>query len=123
MDTRTIRITVEAVKVGTGNSTVRNVHFDDFTGRLVHFDSDNDQLPDPWETANGFNIDNPGDAGITSDGDSLTNLQEFNLGTNPNLADSDGDGINDDVEFANGTNPLDPNSPAPEIKPVDIILN
>jgi LPXTG-site transpeptidase (sortase) family protein len=40
------------------------------------------------------------------DGDGLTNLQEFNLGTNPLKADTDGDGYPDGREVLNGYNPL-----------------
>ncbi len=120
--TRTVRVTVEAHKVGTGSSSIRNVHFDNFSARLVHFDADNDQLPDLWETAHGLDPDDPGDADVSSDGDTLTNLEEFLLGTDPTLADTDGDGINDDDEVASGTDPLDPNSPAPEIKLDDMIV-
>ena len=42
-----------------------------------------------------------------SDGDGLTDLAEFILGTNPAKADSDGDGIPDGVEIQDGTDPLD----------------
>jgi hypothetical protein len=41
----------------------------------------------------------------------LTNLQEFQRGTNPTLVDTDGDGIGDDIEVTNGTDPLDTGSP------------
>ncbi len=119
--TRTVRITAEAIKIGTGTSTVRNVHFDDFKGRLVDFDADNDELPDPWELLYGLDPDDAGDASISSDGDSLTNLEEFEFGTDPSLADTDGDGINDDVEIDNETDPLDPASPAQDVEVVDII--
>lgn len=42
-----------------------------------------------------------------SDGDGLSDLAEFILGTNPNNPDSDGDGIQDGVEIQDGTDPLD----------------
>ncbi len=48
-------------------------------------------------------VDDAGDA----DGDGLTNAQEAELGTDPNLADSDDDGINDGEEINTyGTDPL-----------------
>lgn len=42
-----------------------------------------------------------------SDGDGLSDLGEFIVGTNPNLPDSDGDGLRDGVEVQQDTNPLD----------------
>lgn len=52
-------------------------------------DADNDSLPDDWESANGLSVTNSGpDAWLHSeggdpDGDGLTNLQEYQHGTNP----------------------------------------
>jgi alpha/beta hydrolase family protein DUF900/thrombospondin type 3 repeat protein len=53
-----------------------------------------DGIPDDWKSAHGFN---PADsiADLDSDGDGLTNLQEFLLGTDPNNPDTDGDGMLD----------------------------
>ena len=41
------------------------------------------------------------------DGDGLTDLEEYALGTNPCHWDSDGDGVSDFFEVMNGTDPLD----------------
>ncbi|MGB6221583.1 MAG: hypothetical protein WBG04_11155, partial [Haloferula sp.] len=68
-------------------------------------DTDRDGMPDAWESLYLFDINNPADAALNADSDSLTNLQEFLAGSNPRLADTDGDGANDDVEFAHGTSP------------------
>ena len=69
-------------------------------------DSDLDGLPDDYETANGLNPSDPTDAAQDPDGDNLTNLEEFNAGTDPNVADTDGDGLNDDAELILGSSPF-----------------
>lgn len=69
------------------------------------WDTDGDGMPDGWEMVNGLNPINPSDATADLDGDGLTNLQEYQYGTDPHNADSDGDGIPDGTEVLNGTNP------------------
>lgn len=76
-------------------------------------DIDDDSLPDAWELNVGLN---PADNGLhdsregqfgDDDGDGLTNLREFQLGTDPRGADTDGDGLSDADEINYyGTNPL-----------------
>ncbi|NBS55175.1 hypothetical protein EBT23_06445, partial [bacterium] len=62
--------------------------------------------------ATGFTVSNTGSMiGLTptldTDGDGLTDYQESQLGTNPNLTDTDGDGLNDGAEVNTyTTNPL-----------------
>jgi len=86
-----------------------------------------------WILANGLDPNDPNLALEDPDRDGLTNLQEFQLGTNPNNPDTDGDGLTDGdevnkyhtnpllpdtdgdlipdgVEIQTGTNPLDPKS-------------
>ena len=67
----------------------------------INPDSDGDGMPDDWEIANGLN-ENVNDAAGDPDGDTLTNLQEYGLGTNPQLMDSDVDGLDDNVEDGSG---------------------
>jgi YD repeat-containing protein len=67
-------------------------------------DDDNDGMPDIYEIANGL-LPLVNDADGDLDGDGLTNLQEFLLGTAANNADTDGDGLTDAEELALGRNP------------------
>lgn len=84
------------------------------TGRsidsLLAVDTDHDGLPDYWEKQYGLDPnDSSGDNGGSGDLDSdgLTNLEEFQAGTNPTLADTDADGLTDGEEVHTyGTNPL-----------------
>ncbi|MBI1841066.1 MAG: lamin tail domain-containing protein [Verrucomicrobia bacterium] len=46
-------------------------------------DTDNDRLPDVWENAYGLNPAYPSDASLDSDGDGVSNLDEYRAGTNP----------------------------------------
>lgn len=68
-------------------------------------DSDYDGMPDGWEVLHDFNPVAAADAALDSEipsGDTLTNLQEYRLGTDPTKKDTDGDGLNDNVEAASG---------------------
>jgi large repetitive protein len=69
-----------------------------------------DGIPDTWKIAHGFDPTDPGVAAADTDGDGLTNLQEYQLGTDPRNPDTDGDGIPDGQEVQLGTNPLDPDT-------------
>jgi YD repeat-containing protein len=100
-----------------GSSVLTMGHTFDETGNVARIesvnsiaDADGDQMPDGWETAHGLNPNNPADALLNTDGDGLTNLAEFQAGTDPTLADTDGDGVPDGAEIAAGTDPLDPAS-------------
>lgn len=69
-------------------------------------DDDNDGLPDSYEDANGLDKLDATDAAADGDSDGLTNLEEYQQGTDPTNPDSDGDGTNDGDEVASGRNPL-----------------
>ena len=69
-----------------------------------------DGIPDGWKVRYGFNPFDPSVAHEDSDGDGLTNLEEYLLGTDPNNSDSDGDGLPDGLEIRIGTNPLNPDT-------------
>ena len=73
---------------------------------VVFTDSDNDGIQDNYEIAHGLNPNDPADAAQDKDGDGLSNLQEFLLGTSIDLADTDNDNVSDAVEVKSGRNPL-----------------
>ena len=74
-------------------------------------DHDQDDIPGWWESIYTLDDSNVNDAQFDTDNDGLTNLEEFQQHTNPNLADSDSDGINDGEEINTyNTNPLNQDS-------------
>jgi hypothetical protein len=80
---------------GDGLSDGDEVHL--YGSNPVSSDSDGDDLPDKWEVDNGLDPVSD-DSHSDADGDGLTNLEEFNLQTNPREADTDGDGLTDHEE-------------------------
>lgn len=82
-------------------------------------DSDSDGLPDAWETLHFGNLSQNHFGDFEPDG--LTNLQEFNKGTDPSASDSDGDSFNDGVEVSSGSDPGDPAS-TPAFDHLDTVL-
>ena len=62
-------------------------------------DTDNDSLPDGWESLNLLDPLSDVDASLDSEPDGLTNLQEFIAGTNPHLPDSNHNGIDDALDI------------------------
>ncbi len=80
---------------------VDNVRF----GLLSDQDTDQDGMPDVWELENNLNFLNANDALLDPDNDGLSNVREYQWGSNIQLSDSDGDGIVDSEDSA----PLDAN--------------
>jgi len=56
---------------------------------LAEVDTDGDGIPDWWEDLHGLNRLDPTDAARDDDGDGLTNLEEFRLGTDPHVSNTD----------------------------------
>lgn len=68
-------------------------------------DADGDGMLDDWEVSHGLNP-RVNDAGGDLDEDGLTNLAEYQAGTQPDAADTDHDGMPDGWEASNGLDPL-----------------
>jgi len=68
-------------------------------------DSDSDGIPDGYEVSNHLNpLEN--DANLDYDNDGLTNLEEYQIGTQADNPDSDSDNMPDGWERSNDLNPL-----------------
>jgi hypothetical protein len=75
-----------------------------------------DYLPAAWLEqffGPGWAADTNSAPGADPDHDGLTNLREYQMGTDPTNPDTDYDGCNDGAELAAGTDPLDPSSAPP----------
>ena len=67
---------------------------------IVWLDDDNDMLPNQWEELyEGFDPQTPNDPTADTDGDGLTDFEEFQNNTDPNNKDSDGDNVFDGAEI------------------------
>lgn len=82
------------------------------TERPLGLSSDGDAMPDEWEIVHFGDLSH--DGGLDTDGDGMTDLEEFRAGTDPIApnGDTDGDGLPDWWEAANGLNPFSADAPA-----------
>lgn len=102
------------VRLGAYGSGVKNLRY----RRVTDPDRDDDGMPDVWEQQimDAF-PQYPTVPAVLPDGkpdaDDLTNLEEYELGTDPTKADTDGDGMRDDWEHEFGLDPTDAADGAP----------
>lgn len=91
---------------------VRNADQTDFEGDGVgdacEIDTDNDGMPDDWEIENQLNPNSSWDRNADPDGDGFDNITEYELGSDPQRADTDNNnnGIPDSVESAQRLVPI-----------------
>lgn len=96
--------------ISVSNPTQLNTDKDN-SGDACDSDDDNDGLPDTYEDADDrLDSKDSADAAMDFDNDSLTNLNEYNLGTKIHDSDSDDDGFTDGTEVRRGSDPNDPKS-------------
>ncbi len=97
---------IKAFNIKGGSELSQIVSFTT-SANTVTADSDHDGLLDIWEIQYGFNPQDSSDAGLDSDNDGLTNLEEQTANTDPLTADSDSDGMPDGWEVDHNLNPTD----------------
>ncbi len=98
----------QLTRLAFNGPAIGTLAFDDlFAGfeNPIFADADRDGIDDAWELGNGMDI-TVDDRQLDRDGDGLTNLAEYLLGTRANVADTDGDGVADGIELAAGRDPL-----------------
>ncbi len=86
----------------------------EYFGLQNNTDDDGDDMPKLYEDLYAAFLDDtlgsPADADADQDGDGLSNIQEFQYATKPDVADTDGDGLNDGDEITAGSNPFQKDS-------------
>ena len=84
VDTRVIQTI--ANKNGTFIASQKDVGgWPQYVSETAPADTDNDGMPDTWETANGLSPNNASDASMDSDGDGYQNIEEYINGLIPSL--------------------------------------
>ncbi|TMP80195.1 peptidase M4 family protein [Pseudoalteromonas phenolica] len=102
-DVNSYQETMSAISLSNGFNVVRFIgrrssHIDDISLGIeipADRDSDSDGIPDVWELEYGLNPRDSYDATHDVDYDGLTNIQEYNLNSNPATNDTDNDGVQD----------------------------
>ncbi|MBT4815338.1 MAG: VWA domain-containing protein, partial [Lentisphaerae bacterium] len=91
-----------------------NIHFGNTTTATAASDADGDTMTDLYEFLLGWDprVTNPQtDLDATADADGLSNIDEQNYGSDPNVTDTDDDGVLDGPEVLANTDPADSRSP------------
>jgi hypothetical protein len=110
-----VTLTVKDPTNNTANDTL-------WVNVSIDGDSDNDGLPDPWEYTYFRNLDQ--NASDDPDKDDLTNIEEYQWGTDPTKWDTDGDGLSDGDEVnIYGTDPTNPDTDGDGISDGDEVKN
>ncbi len=84
----------------------QNTPLENTAAFAAYKDTDEDGMPDVWESLYSLNPASSTDATQDADSDGLSNRDEYLAGTNPRDNDSDDDGARDGVETLSGSNPL-----------------
>lgn len=77
----------------------------DGAGDICDNDDDNDGMTDDYEIEKQLDPLDRADARLDRDGDGLSNLEEYQLGSPANNADTDSDTVSDDAEGMKGPSP------------------
>jgi endonuclease/exonuclease/phosphatase family metal-dependent hydrolase len=80
--------TIYHFRVVTQNSVGTSVGTDRTFTTAAFVDSDGDEIPNDWETAQGLNPNLASDAALDADGDGTNNRDEYRAGTNPRSTSS-----------------------------------
>lgn len=94
--------------VSKDNADSYSIKYNACRVNLKNRDSNNDGIPDSWFYDYYELTDSSHIAKDDSDSDGLTNLQEYQYGTNPLSFDTDGDNVSDTYEIWLKLNPLEP---------------